>query len=508
MNHSQDNKRIAKNTIMLYFRMAIILLVNLYTSRVILASLGVDDYGIYTAVGGFVGLFGIISSSLSNAVSRFLNYSMGKENFTEMKRVFSSAIVIHLILATIVIILLETIGVWFLNNQMEITQGRLRAANYVFQLSVAAFACSLLNTPFNATIIAHEHMSFYAIMSIIEAALKLGIAFLISISTIDKLIFFASLQTLLAGLVVLCTAVYCFRHFRECNLRLYFDSSITKKMFGFAGWNFIGSSAAILRIQGNNILINLFFGPAVNAAMGLATQVNTAVNGFVGNFMTAINPQITKSYASGDHKYMMSLTYVGARLSFYLLLFLSLPVLLNTKYILSLWLTVVPEHTVTFIQLLVIYSLFDATTRTLIMVMLATGNIRNYQLVVGGLSALCIPISYVCLKLGAIPETVLLVSIIIWHACLLARLLMLKKMITLSIGEFVRKVYLNSILIFIASAVIPLIISWLLPYGTINFIIVSLSSMISVCVVVYFVGTTKFEKKTIKGFISSKIGSR
>ena len=332
-NTTENNKRIAKNTLLLYFRMLFLMAVSLYTSRVVLNALGVEDFGIYNVVGGVVAMFSVLSGSLSTAISRFITYELGKGNKENLNKIFSSAVTIQFGLAGIIILLAETIGIWFLNIKMNIPEVRMEAANWVFQFSILTFAINLISVPYNASIIAHEKMSAFAYISILEAVGKLTIAYLITISPIDKLIFYAILMCAVALVVRLTYGNYCKRHFSECTYHFSWDKLLLKQMFGFAGWNFIGASSAILRDQGGNVVINLFCGPTVNAARGIAFQVNNAVNQFVTNFMTALNPQITKSYASGDKEYMMTLIFQGARLSFYMLFLLSLPILVNTHYL-------------------------------------------------------------------------------------------------------------------------------------------------------------------------------
>lgn len=308
-NTTENNKRIAKNTLLLYFRMLFLMAVSLYTSRVVLNALGVEDFGIYNVVGGVVAMFSVLSGSLSTAISRFITYELGKGNKENLNKIFSSAVTIQFGLAGIIILLAETIGIWFLNIKMNIPEVRMEAANWVFQFSILTFAINLISVPYNASIIAHEKMSAFAYISILEAVGKLTIAYLITISPIDKLIFYAILMCAVALVVRLTYGNYCKRHFSECTYHFSWDKLLLKQMFGFAGWNFIGASSAILRDQGGNVVINLFCGPTVNAARGIAFQVNNAVNQFVTNFMTALNPQITKSYASGDNEYMMTLIF-------------------------------------------------------------------------------------------------------------------------------------------------------------------------------------------------------
>lgn len=469
---AENNKRIAKNTLLLYFRMLLIMVVSLYTSRVILQTLGVEDYGIYNVVGGVVAMFSVLSGSLSAAISRFITFELGRNDTEKLKRVFSSAVTIQIGLSFIIIIFAETIGLWLLNNKMVIPESRLIAANWVFQFSIITFAINLISVPYNATIIAHEKMSAFAYISILEVVGKLIVAFTIVLSPIDKLIYYGFLLMLIATFIRFVYGYYCKKHFEECTYRFIVDKSLLRQMFGFAGWNFIGASSAILRDHGGNIVINLFCGPTANAAQGIAMQVSNAIQGFVSNFMTALKPQITKSYANGNHDYMMTLIFQGSRLSFYILLVLSLPVIINAQYVLSLWLGTVPDHTVAFVQLVLIFAMSESLAGPLVTAMLATGKIRNYQIVVGGLQSLNLPISYVLLKSGCIPETVFITAIVISVCCEMARLYMLRKMIKLPVRDFFRKVYFNVIGVSICALIIPYLIKLQLNETFLNFILV------------------------------------
>lgn len=498
---SSNKKRIIRNTLLLYVRMFLLMLITLYTSRVVLGILGVEDFGIYNVVGGVVAMFSVISGSLSAAISRFITYELGKGDKDKLMRIFSSSVTIQLGLGLIILILAESIGVWFLNTKMTIPTDRIYAANWVFQLSILTFIINLISVPYNAAIIAHEKMSAFAYISILEVVTKLIIVYMLLWSPFDKLIFYAILMTSVALIIRFVYGYYCKRHFEECTYHFIFDKELLKKMFGFAGWNFIGATSAVLRDQGGNIVINLFCGPTVNAARGIAYQVNSAISGFVSNFMMALNPQITKSYASGEKEYMMTLIYQGARLSFYILLILSLPVIINAHYILALWLKIVPEHTTLFVQLVLIFAMSESISNPLITAMLATGNIRNYQIVVGGLQIMNLPISYILLKNGCMPETVLIVAICISQCCLAARLYMLKGMIGLSVRKYVSKVYFNVFAVTILSAIIPCISSYYLSETFINFIMICVISVICTFIVIYFVGCNRNERQ----FILSKI---
>lgn len=497
------NKRIAKNTIFLYIRLLVTIIVSLYTSRVFLRALGADDFGIWNVVGGIVAMFSILSGSLSATISRFITFELGKNNFEKLKLIFSSAVFIQFILSFVLIILAESIGLWFLNSKMNIPSERMLAANWVFQFSVLTFCINLVSVPYNAAIVAHEKMTVFAFFSIFEALGKLGIAFSISIAPIDRLIFYGFFLCLLSLIVRLMYGWYCKRNFTECKLRFVLDKNLFKQMFLFAGWNFIGASSVILREHGGNIIINLFCGPAANAAKAIAVQVNSVVSQFVQNFMVAINPQITKSYASGDKEYMMNLVFMGARISFYMIMLLALPIFVNTNFILELWLGDFPEHTSMFIKLILLFTLSESLSNPLITAMLATGNIRNYQLIVGLLQMLNLPVSYLFLHKGFPPETVLQVAIVFSQCCFFARLILLRNMIGLNICMFLKKVYFNVCFVFALSSIISLMMKkYLFISNTfLSFTSQTLITFVISCVVVLFVGCNKTERL----FVFSKI---
>lgn len=332
----------------------------------------------------------------------------------------------------------------------------------------------MISMPYNACIVAHEKMSAFAWITIYDAITRLLIAWLTFISPIDKLIFYSGLVTLIALTQRMIYSSYCIKHFEECKYKFIYDKSLLKEMSGFAGWNLIGVSSAVLRDTGGNIVINLFCGPSVNAARAIASQVNSAVQSFATSFTTSINPQITKTYASGEYDKTLQTIYKGARFSFYLLLLLGLPVLIQTEYIVKLWLGHIPEHTILFIKLTIIYAMSESLSGPLITAMLATGKIKNYQIVVGTLQVLNLPISYICLRNGCIPETVLIIAIILSQICFLARIYMLKSMIGLDIIDYLKRVYLNSIIVSIAASILPIIITYKLDYNFIHFVIMTI----------------------------------
>ena len=492
--NTENNKRIAKNTLLLYFRMFLTIIISLYTSRVVLKALGVNDYGIYNVVGGIVSMFNILSGSLSSAISRFITFELGKNDVLKLKKVFSSSLTIQIVLAIFIVVIAEIVGIWFINEKMNIAPDRLHAANWVFHFSILTFVVNLISVPYNAVIIAHERMSAFTYISILDVVGKLLIAYFIIISPIDRLVFYAMLMCLIAVVIRFVYAFYCKRNFEECNYNFIWDKGLIKQMFSFAGWNFIGSSSAILRDQGGNIILNMFFGTTVNAARGISYQVFSAIYSFVTNFMTAVNPQITRSYAIGDHEYMMKLVYNGSRFACYLLFILSLPVIINADYLLYMWLGTVPENTVLFVRLILIFALSEAISKPLITAQLATGNIRNYQLVVGGIQMLNLPISYIILIFYERPETIFIVAIVVSHLCLASRLYMLRKLIDLSVKKFLKKVYINIISVFSISSIIPICISLFIESDILNFIIITIMSILSSILTILFIGLNKTER--------------
>ena len=452
-----NSGRIAKNTLVLYIRMIFLMFISIYTSRIVLNALGVEDYGIYNVVGGVVSMFTILSGSMSAAISRFITFELGRSSDLErLRTVFSTSVTVQVIIAVLVVLLAEGVGVWFINNRMNIDPERLNAANWVFQLSLLSFAVNLLSIPYNASIIAHEKMSAFAYISIFEGVAKLSVAFLTASSPFDRLIFYAMLTCVVAVIVRILYSVYCRKYFDEVRFHFCFDKGLFREMFSFAGWNFIGVTSGALRDHGGNILINIFSGPAANAARAVSVQLGGAIQSFVTNFMTAVNPQITKSYAAEEREYTMELVFRSSRYAFYLLSLIAFPVLLNAGFILDLWLEDVPLRSESFVCLALILSMSECISNPLVTLMLATGNIRNYQLIVGGLQLLNLPVSYLVLKAGAPPESILLVAIVISQICLFARLFLLRGMTGLPVGRFIRQVYLRILFV----AVLSYLPSW------------------------------------------------
>ena len=502
---SENNKRIAKNTLLLYVRMIFIMLINLYTSRVILQALGVKDYGIYNVVGGFVAMFGLISNSLSAAITRFITFELGTGNKDKLNKIFSSSVTIQLAISLIIVIAVEIVGIWFVNNKMVVEPERLVAANWCLQLSMITFCFNIIAVPYNALIIAHEKMTAFAYISVFEAVLKLGVCFLVMLSSSDKLVCYAVLLSVVALLIRTIYGIYCRRNFEESKYHFYFDKSLLLKMFAFSGWNFIGAGAGVLREQGVNLLINIFWGTTLNASRGIAQQVSAAVTSFSSSFISAVNPQITKSYAADDREHSFLLVIHGARLSYYLLLLISLPVFLETPILLRAWLTVVPDYSVSFVRLTLLYVMMESLSYTMMTLMLASGRIKNYQLIVGSLQLLNFPISYLLLWLGCTPDYTYVAAIIIAIICLFVRLILLNQMTGLSILEYLKKVILNVILVSIVGALLPIVIIYYMNESFTRLFITVGFSTISLFLTYVFVGCNRQERKYIITKIKDRI---
>lgn len=416
------------------------MLVSLYTSRVVLNTLGVSDFGVYNVVGGLVAMFSILSGSLTTAISRYITFTLGKGDRKRLNEVFSTALIVQSIMAISIIILAEILGVWLLNCKMNIPETRMSAANWVLQFSIFSFAINLISIPYNSSIIAHEKMSAFAYISIVEASLKLLIIYLLVISNFDKLISYSFLLLCVAIVIRMTYGIYCKRHFEECHFKYIWDKKLLKEMTSFAEWSLIGNSAGILRNQGVNILLNIYCGTIVNAANGIATQVNNAIAGFSNNFIMAVNPQIIKLYSQKQLDKSYKLVMNSSRLSFMLMLLITTPVIFTTPEILKLWLKIVPDYSVHFIRLILLLSLVECICIPLVTLNQATGNIRNYQLVVGTIHLLNFPVSWVFLEVGCIPELVYVIAIVLAVVNLYARLIMLNRMLGVSIRSFNKNV--------------------------------------------------------------------
>ena len=505
MKESQNTRRLAKNTIILYFRMFVMMAIGLFTSRIVLQTLGVKDYGTYNVVGGVVSMFSIVSSSLSTSISRFITFELGRENKERLNKVFSTAINVQLLLSIIVVVLMELVGVWFLNTQMNIPDGRMVAANWVFQLSIVSFVLGLLMVPYNASIIAHEDMGVFAYMTLLDALFKLLIVYVLYITPFDKLITYAMLLFGVSLLMRTIYAIYCKRHYEECTYHFVHDKTLLKEMTSFAGWNFLGNGSWILNNQGVNILINIFFGVTLNAARGIATQVDNMVQNFVRNFMTALNPQITKSYAAGNLDYMHKLVFAGAKYSAFMMLFFVIPICLEADLILHLWLgDVVPDYAPIFVRLTLLSSMCVILGNTLITAVFATGKIRNYELVMGLMALSNFPIVWIAFKMGASPVAAYIVYFLVYFVMIFVRLYMVKDLIHMSAWTYVKEVFLRVAIVGILSLSLPFLITYLEEDSFLRLVEVCAVSALGTVGSVLIFGMKRDEKKLVFSYIRNK----
>ena len=491
---SSANKRIAKNTLVLYVRMLFTMGISLFTSRVILQTLGVEDYGISSVVGGVISMFTFINAAMVSSTQRYLNFELVRGDANQLRSVFSTSLQIHALIALAIIVLSETVGLWFLNEKLVIPEARLTAAMWVYQCSILSCAVSIMSTPYNAVIVAHEKMSAFAYISILDVSLKLLVVYLLVVLPFDKLIILAILNLLVQLFIRYIYTLYCHRHFPESYFQFRFNKTLFKEMFGFAGWSFWGNLAAILYTQGLNMMLNIFFGPIVNAARGIAVQVQSAVQQFVGGFQTALNPQITKNYASNNLPQMHSLMFRSARFSFLLLFFLSLPVLMETNFILTLWLKTVPDDAVIFTQIMICISLIYTTANPCIIANQATGKVKIYQMVVGGILLLILPISYVVLKLGAPAYSVFIVHFCIESLAQFSRMYMLRKLIHLPLWQYMKNIYIPIVSTVAIAIILPLVVRMQVAEGWLRFLAVGFTCVLSVGASSYFIGFTKQER--------------
>jgi len=450
-----DNKRIAKNTVFLYFRMLLVMGVNLYTSRVVLKVLGFEDYGLYNVVGGIVTMFTFLNGSLGSATSRYITFELGKKNYERLNRIFNTALVIHIAIALLIVMLAETVGLWFFYEKMTIPADRLGAAFWVYQISILTCFFTLTQVPYNATIIAYEDMKIYAYVGIAEVFLKLAVVFLLMISPIDRLVFYALLLCLLQIVIMVFYRYYCNSRYQVCKIRMYKDKGLFKEMFSYGGYDLIGNISGLAQGQGLNILLNLFYGPTVNAARGIAYQVQGAITQFSNNFMTAVRPQIIKSYAEGNLEAMMKLVKQSSCFSFYLMWMISLPVCLEADYLLSLWLGEYPDHTVNFLILVIVLCLIQTIKTPRTTIFHATGHIKWSNIVVGTILCAAFPLAYIALKFGGSPESVFWMANLTMFLSEFASVLVLKRYIDFSIRDYLSDVHGRCLLVAVVSFIVP-----------------------------------------------------
>lgn len=505
MNLSENNKRIAKNTLYMYLRMAITLVISLFTSRVVLNALGVNDYGINNVVAGFVSMMGYFNSLLYSGTSRFLTIGLGKGDLSKLQRIFSACLTIHVIIALITLILGETVGLWFLNNKLVIDADRLYAANIVYQFSLFSLALSIMQTPYGASIISHEKMSIYAYMSIFDVSMKLLIVFLLLYCGGDKLILYSTFYFIVSIINIIFYRIYCIKNFKECGLKLGFDKKLYKEIFNYVGWNSLSALAFMLNGQGVNVLLNLFFGTTVNAARGIATTVCGHLSNFVTNFQIAVNPQVLKYYAQGNIEQMNQLTKNNAKYSFYLVLLFSLPFLIETRFIIQLWLGQVPQYTVEFIRFSILILMIQAIDYPIGGAIHAHGKMKfpNITSSIVYLSAL--PISYIFMNYGTSPVIAYLILSCVYPGALICDLWVLHKYSGFNRMNYLYDVVIKGLLLLAIAFIIPFIIHNLMPSSFLRFLSVSLSSVLISSILVFYWGLNKTMRKHILTKLQVKI---
>lgn len=496
MTHS-NTKRIAKNTVFLYFRMLVIMGVNLYTVRVVLDVLGAEDYGIYHVIGGVVTMFSFLNSTLASSSQRFFSYELGRGDFRRLRELFSLNITMLLSFIVVLLIIAETAGLWFINTQLTIPSVKMEAANWVYQFAIFSFIASILTVPYHALIIAHEKMNAFAYISIAEAVVKLLIVFLLMLIPFDRLELYSVLLFFSSAIVTFSYYCYCRKNFSESRFRFFWNRERAVEFFSYSGWHFIGSVSVVVQNQGINILLNMFFNPVVNAARAIAYQVNAAINALATNFFVAVKPQIYKSYSTGDVSGMNTLVYQSSKFCYYLILFLAIPIYLEVPYILHLWLKDVPDFTVIFIRLIIINALIDSLSNPMIAAALATNKIKRFELITGGLITLSLPVSYLFLKLGFNPDVTVMICIIIAFILVWVRAYLLKGLVQLSLVTYFLKVILPVVKVTMFSCIVPYFVHLYLEENLWRLLSVGIISFFSVFLSAYFILPSDHKKLII-----------
>lgn len=498
---NNNNSRIAKNTLFLYFRMIFIMLVSLYTSREVLAALGVESFGVYNVVGGVVASMSFLNSSLGTSTQRFLNYEMGLKDNVDLSKIFSNAVNAHYIIGFITVLLLETVGLWFVLNKLDIPESNTQAAFWVYQASISSILITIISTPYNAAIIAHEKMDVFAYFSILECLLKLGVVYLLLIQPFDRLLVYGILLLCVTVIMQAIYVFYCISKFDECRYHWNWDKSLLKKMFSFTGWMFFGCITDMLSGQGINMLINIFFGPVFNASRAIAYQVFNAVHSFLTNFMTAVKPQIVKSYAANNREYAFKLVFSSTKFSFYLLFFLTTPLFLHMDLVLKLWLKEIPEMATLFTRLVLIDLWIRAIYTPIAQVNQASGKIRSYQLVISIIFLLIFVVTLILFEYGMPVYYAFIVSIVMNFIGIFARLVILKRENGFPIIAFMKKTVLPLIPISIVTFLIPYILLVNLNDSIQNIVVSTFAGEIALFVLIWLFGLNKQEKE----FIASKV---
>ena len=505
MSVSQDNKRVAKNTVYMYIRMAFSMLVGLYTSRVLLQALGVEDYGLYNVIGGIISIFTVLNSALINTTSRFITVSLAKGIIQDTRKIFNMALMLHFVVGLLVVAFGETIGLWYLHNKLVVPEGREVAAEWLYQFTIVSAFLSTVNVPYNASIIAHEKINVYAIIQIADVVLKLIIVLLLAVAPFDKLIFYAMLILGITMMNVGVNIIYCHRKFEEVRLQFFWNWRVFKEMLQFVGWALVGNFSNMFYTQGINLMLNAFCGPAVNAARGIAVQVQGVVSQFASNVQTAINPQILKSHAVNETERLYSLIIASSRLCFYLLFLISLPIFIETEFLLQIWLGNVPDHTVNFVRIILMCVLLDAFINPMFTANLASGKLALYHGPLALLMYAFMFVTYFSIKTTRVPESVF---ICYFAACLIGyilRIFILYKQVGLSPKQYLKRVLLPVLLVVLVSLIAPITVHYIIGNGWVDFLLTTSVAVISVIVTVYALGITPGERNLALSFVNNKI---
>jgi len=506
MSYKPNNARLARNTLLLYFRMILMMCINLYTSRIILHTLGIEDYGIYNVVGGVVVMFSFLTDSMTASTQRFLSFELGSGNDEKLHAVFITSIHIHLLIALVIVILGETVGLWFLVEEMVIPPERMVAAHWVYQFSIFITVLNVLSYPYISAIIAHEKMKSFAYIAILDAVLKLLMVYLLLVFDYDRLIFYAALYAAEKLLIRSIYNIYCVRNFKECKYKWIYQKPLFREMASFAGWKLWGNLAFVFYSQGLNLLLNVFFGPVVNAARAAANHAQVAVANFSSNFQTAINPQITKTYASGQLEETHKLIYKSVRLTFCLLLMLCLPLIFEAPAVLGLWLIEVPEGSVTFLRLLLVILMIQQSSNALVTTIAATGNIKRYEIILGLLMLTIVPVSYVVLRMGGEPWSVFVVFLVVVIVAFFLNLYIILPMIHLRLKDYLRYAIGRCALVLVLSLIAPMLLHWVKVPGLLFSFLDIAVIVISTGVISYSFGMETEERRIIadkvKGFVA------
>ena len=499
-----NNKRIAKNTLLLYIRMGIVTIVTIFSSRIILQALGVVDYGIYGVVGGVVAFLGILQSSISAATSRYLNYDLGAKDFDALNKDFSASLNIYAIIAGVVLLLGETLGLWFVNTYLNIPLQRMYAANVVYQCTLVMCVMSLLTAAYSASVFAHERFGFYAWYSVIDVFVKLGAAYLVFLMEFDHLIIYILLITVIHVSINLVIFIYSHINFSECRIRFFYEKKTYVKITAYSGWNLFGTGAGLVMGQGVNILLNIFFGPTVNAARNIAYQVSGAINQFFVSFYSAARPQVIKYFAEDNLFEMHKLVSRTARFAFYLGLLIAIPIFIELPYVIQLWLGQKPEFVVCFTKLTIIICLIDCLSNPLMTACLAADNIRGYQLGVSLINFMTLPLAYLAILIFNTPESVFIVTLVIAFLALLGRAYYAQKLVDLKISYYFKNVIFRILPITIISPIVPLVVSQKMGESFLRLLLTTLVSILCTAITVWFLGMNLNERRIILGYIKKK----